>query len=219
MWIVVNISRKSTLKIFQIGLTLDYQVYNTHTFSLVKDNWANENSNPKLLKIHHSDVTWLLCHVTVNSTVCSMTCTCKRNMKAHWSFVRESFTEVFFLRFQLTISQCCFRLWLGTKQATSHFLNQCWPSSLTDICGTRGKRVNSSGIKPCLLGWANSFDEPCLEDWKLYNLFTIAYEIITTQLKIIMYKVMNIDYLRTYRKVSNIRRTKSQNLNTSRLIW
>ena len=36
-------------------------------------------------------------------------------------------------------SQCWFRLWLGAEQATSHNLNQCWPRSLTQICGTRGR--------------------------------------------------------------------------------
>ena len=28
------------------------------------------------------------------------------------------------------------------RQATSHYLNQCWPSALTHICGTRGRWVN-----------------------------------------------------------------------------
>ena len=48
----------------------------------------------------------------------------------HWSL---------FPRVQLTISQHWFRKWLGAEQATSHYLNQCWPSSLTHICGTRGR--------------------------------------------------------------------------------
>ena len=30
-------------------------------------------------------------------------------------------------------------LWLGAEQATNHYLNQCWPSSLTYICDTRGR--------------------------------------------------------------------------------
>ena len=29
----------------------------------------------------------------------------------------------------------CVRKWLGATQATSHYLNQCWPSSQTHICG------------------------------------------------------------------------------------
>ena len=54
-------------------------------------------------------------------------------LKFHWSL---------FLRGKLTISQLRFRLWLGTEQATSHYLNQCWPSSLTHIFGTRGRWGN-----------------------------------------------------------------------------
>ena len=54
----------------------------------------------------------------------------------HWSL---------FLKVQLTISQCWFRWWLGAEQATSHYLNQCWPRSLTHICGTRGDWLNNFG--------------------------------------------------------------------------
>ena len=45
-------------------------------------------------------------------------------LKFHWSL---------FLRFQLTIYHHWFRYWLGAVQATSHYLNQGWPSSLTHI--------------------------------------------------------------------------------------
>ena len=48
--------------------------------------------------------------------------------KIHWSL---------FLRFQLTIYQHWFGYWLGAEQATSHYLNQWWPSLLTDICVSR----------------------------------------------------------------------------------
>ena len=44
---------------------------------------------------------------------------------------------------QLTIRQHWFRQWLGAEQATGHYLNQCLPGSLTHICGTRGRWVNS----------------------------------------------------------------------------
>ena len=47
----------------------------------------------------------------------------------------------FFLSVQLTKSHHWFREWLGTEQATSHYLKHCWPSSLTHICGTRGRWV------------------------------------------------------------------------------
>ena len=44
---------------------------------------------------------------------------------------------------QLIVGQYWFRWWLGAEQATSHYLNQHWPSSLTHICDTRGRWVNS----------------------------------------------------------------------------
>ena len=55
-------------------------------------------------------------------------------LKFHWSL---------FLRVQLAITQHWFRQWLGAEQVTSHYLNQCWPDSLTHVCGTRGRWVNS----------------------------------------------------------------------------
>ena len=48
-----------------------------------------------------------------------------------------------FPRAQLTINQHWCRLWLGGEQATSHYLNQSWPSSLMHICSTRGRSVNT----------------------------------------------------------------------------
>ena len=55
-------------------------------------------------------------------------------LKFHWSM---------FLRVQLTITQHWFIWWLGAEQATSHYLNQCCPGSLTHICGTKGRWVNT----------------------------------------------------------------------------
>ena len=37
----------------------------------------------------------------------------------------------FFPWVQLTMNQHWFRQWLGAEHATSHYLNQCWPSLLT----------------------------------------------------------------------------------------
>ena len=74
-------------------------------------------------------------------------------LKFHW---------IFFPGVQLTISQHWFRQWLGAEQATSHCLSQYLPSSLTHICSTRGRWVNSLltpyGIGPhwfrsCLVAW------------------------------------------------------------------
>ena len=62
------------------------------------------------------------------------------------------FHRSLFLRAQLTIRQHWFRYWLGADQATNHYLNQCWPSSLTHICGTRGrwfKRSEILGMSQC----------------------------------------------------------------------
>ena len=57
---------------------------------------------------------------------------------------------VFWLKFhlclllgiQLTISQHWFWWWFGTKQLTSHYLNQCWPNPWMHICVTRGRWGN-----------------------------------------------------------------------------
>ena len=54
-------------------------------------------------------------------------------LEFHWNL---------FPHVQLTISQYWFRLWLGTKQATSHYLNQWWPSLLMYLCVTQPQRVN-----------------------------------------------------------------------------
>ena len=60
-------------------------------------------------------------------------------LKFHWSL---------FLKVQLTIFQHWFRRWLGAEQATSHYLNQWWPSSTTHICVTRHQWVNSHAGSP-----------------------------------------------------------------------
>ena len=48
----------------------------------------------------------------------------------HWSL---------FLSVELTTGQHWFMEWFGADQVVSHYLNQCWPSWLTHICGTRGR--------------------------------------------------------------------------------
>ena len=45
----------------------------------------------------------------------------------------ESYTFSLFLGTKLATSRHCFR-YLGTEQATSHYLNQCWLGKLTQIC-------------------------------------------------------------------------------------
>ena len=60
---------------------------------------------------------------------------------------RFKFHSSLFLRVQFTIFQHWFREWLGADQATSHYLNQWWPSSTTPICVTRPQWVNHYGCK------------------------------------------------------------------------
>ena len=55
-------------------------------------------------------------------------------LKFHWSL---------FLMVRLIITQHWFRYWLDAAQTTSHYLNQCWPDSLTHTCGSRGRWVNA----------------------------------------------------------------------------
>ena len=43
---------------------------------------------------------------------------------------------------QLTMSQYLFRWWLGADQAQTHYLNQCWPSSLTYKCDNKGFKAD-----------------------------------------------------------------------------
>ena len=54
-------------------------------------------------------------------------------LKFHW---------IMFATVQFTIIQHCFRQWLGAEQATSHCLNQWWPSLVTHICVSRPQWVN-----------------------------------------------------------------------------
>ena len=48
------------------------------------------------------------------------------------------------IRLKMLSVKCCplrLNVLLGAEQATSHYLNQCWPSSLTHICVTGGRWV------------------------------------------------------------------------------
>ena len=60
-------------------------------------------------------------------------------LKLHWNLL---------LMVQLTITQHWFRWLLGIEQVTSHYLNQCWLSSPTNICGTRRRGVKLSKRVP-----------------------------------------------------------------------
>ena len=64
-------------------------------------------------------------------------------IKFHWNT---------FLGVWSIICQYWFRYWLAAVQATSHYLNQCWSSSLTHICGTRERWVDDISIWKMQLG-------------------------------------------------------------------
>ena len=84
----------------------------------------------------------VLTHLTLDKMAAIWQTTFSKAFSWMTSFVfRFKFHWSSFLRVKLTISQHWFRWWLGAKQSTSHYLNQCWPSSLTHICGTRGRWV------------------------------------------------------------------------------
>ena len=71
--------------------------------------------------------------------------------KSRFEF-RIQFDWRLFLRVQLTIIRHWFRPWLGAQQATNHYLNQWWPSSLTHICATRAQWVNGRFVDKSIHG-------------------------------------------------------------------
>ena len=91
-------------------------------------------------------------------------------LQFHWSL---------FLRVQLTIFQHWFRWWLGADQATSHYLNQCWPDSLTHICDTRGRWINCKsdlmifGYFLALLFVNSHLVACCVKAWRIFILWPI----------------------------------------------
>ena len=73
------------------------------------------------------------------------------------------FNWILFLEAQLVIRLHLFQQWMTAEEAKSHYLNSCWASSLTHMCGSKGRWVNmhnhwcgdSCGcIKICLLSHA-----------------------------------------------------------------
>ena len=70
--------------------------------------------------------------------------------------LRSKFHCRLFLWIQLTVLPHCFRQWLGAEWATSHYLNQCRPDSLTHISDTRRRWVKMYALQ--------------LNDMELHNL-------------------------------------------------
>ena len=86
-------------------------------------------------------------------------------LKFHWNL---------FPMIQLIIAQHWLRQWLGT----SHYLNQCWPSSRTHICGTRGRWV-----KLLLPQWHIESKGNLHNYWFLWH--SIAYSVQSNKLTLI----------------------------------
>ena len=71
-------------------------------------------------------------------------------LKIHWNLLPGV---------QLTINQHWLRQRLCTEQSTSHYLSQCLPSSLTRICGTRGRWVKALLDRTSGLAWYQKFGD------------------------------------------------------------
>ena len=72
-----------------------------------------------------------------------------------------------------TRSQVWFRYCLRAKQVPSHYLNQCWPSSLTHILGTKWSWVELGGISwksnnRCLYADVNVFSKSIISFNQMY---------------------------------------------------
>ena len=73
-----------------------------------------------------------------------------RHFKIHFfKWKNTKFHGSLFRVVQLAIFQHRIRYWLGADQATSHYLNQCWPNSTTHICSTREKWVKHHWQSSC----------------------------------------------------------------------
>ena len=77
----------------------------------------------------------------------------RRGRGEKYAIVQTAFLSYFFSEYcciliqitaiEVTIRQHSPGLWLGVEQATSHYLNQWWTSSLTHVCVTRHRYVKS----------------------------------------------------------------------------
>ena len=86
----------------------------------------------------------------------------KFRSRFHWSL---------FPRVQSTIFQHWYRKWLGTGQATSHYLNQWWPALLMHICVTQPQWVK--------IIESNTANEYTLFSWEWYNRDCWLFQSIT----------------------------------------
>ena len=82
----------------------------------------------------HSEKKWLPFWQTTFSIAFSWMKIIEFRFKFHWTL---------FPGVQLTISQHWNRQWLGAEQATSHYLDQCWPMNLKNVY-IDGRWINSA---------------------------------------------------------------------------
>ena len=95
-------------------------------------------------EIHNS---YRLTHLSVDK----MAAISQTTFSNAFSWMKIKFYRSLFIRAQLTIFQHWFRWWLGANQVINHYLNQCWPSSLSHICSTRGRWVKF--MSTCNICW------------------------------------------------------------------
>ena len=152
---------------FNVSLKLFIQSSSLGTSKKIALSWMPQNLNNEIWfrlwlgTIRQQAVVWanvdqVLCHYMLSLGHIELThCEAKTKRPAFcWQYFEmdflvwkllyfdSNFTLNLFSKIQLTMSQHCFRLWLVTKQMTSHCLNQWWLSLLMHICVTHPQWVN-----------------------------------------------------------------------------
>ena len=99
---------------------------------------------PRIFDFQHQKIHWVAIYYTTTSSAFNVL-RLEQNGKHFGDIFFECiFLEFFFFSFdsnftglfptaQLTVDKHWFRYWLGTEQVTSHYLNQQWSSSLSDL--------------------------------------------------------------------------------------
>ena len=135
------------------SLTFNETQINTRTNEVDYKNWRQAQtctmpSGLSVKKCHYNNKTVSILHLLISTispwtkwppfwqTTYSNAFSWMKMIELQFEFHWNLFPGV-----QLTISQYWFRWLLGAEQVTSHYLNQCWRSSLTHISGIRGRWV------------------------------------------------------------------------------
>ena len=103
-----------------------HENHQTHrTFPMARPKYLTRDfiNSKRIYKAHRTNAWWTM-----------------KVFQLHWfrykdvNFLVEFWIQLnLFLRVQLAIKEHWFRWWLGAEQATSHYLNQWWPRSVTHI--------------------------------------------------------------------------------------